>query len=84
MSNDTASEDIVGIVAGTIGYVLSKFSLGIKLVALSGFLPEIHAVIASIITAMLCAMVGFVTTRICHSIFKRFKFYLNEKFTKKL
>lgn len=80
MSNHNVSEDIIGIVSGIIGYCLSKLSFGIKLFIIADFLPEIHAIISSVITAFVCAVAGFIATRICHFIWVKIKSKIkNEK-----
>jgi len=75
------NEDIVGVISGIIGYWISKTftALNVMLFAPMDFMPSISETLHSIIVAILCAIVGFITTRLCHFIFGLIKPHRHEK-----
>ncbi|MCU0385519.1 MAG: hypothetical protein MUE38_05795 [Flavihumibacter sp.] len=76
MKIQTTIQDLVGITAGVIGYKLSE----LKLVVLDAIpsIPTSTEFLHSCIMASFCAVVGFVTTKICAWIYKKVRRAITE------
>jgi hypothetical protein len=74
MSNHHSyTTDIIGIVSGFCGYIFSKIGLIKPAFLLSGLLSSWIELFHSLSTAVLCAIAGFITTRLCSYIWIKIK-----------
>lgn len=65
-------ESFIGIVLGLIGGWFNKYFLGLKIYFITSYFPALHDLIPSCIVAGFCAFTGFVVTKVCHLIYKKF------------
>ncbi len=75
MSKAKTIEDFVGLATGAIGGLVAKYkyAAGIKFIMVSTYFPSIHDLVTPVTGAVLCAIAGFVTTRVCHYVWTEIK-----------
>ena len=74
MDNNTTGESIIGTLLGIVGYFASTIFDGLKVLYIPvDYLPSLGEALHSVIVASLCALAGFVTTKISHYVFVKIK-----------